>query len=166
MSGKSSALLALYESLFEQVKAMFEEDNSLTAKDLFKAVTQGKEFVKLKSHADDEELALVEEFLKRDIEAFLNEEHADDLSYSPMVIGIENTLWQWLSEITDRSQVEWHEILQDFKNNGVYKSGEIINQGKLTCNKCGHQMEINFPGVIPNCPKCDFNEFSREPLTP
>ncbi|MGX9461842.1 zinc ribbon-containing protein [Shewanella sp. A14] len=166
MSGKSSALLALYKSLFEQVKAMFEEDNSLTAKDLFDAVTKGKGFVKLKSHADDEELALVEEFLKRDIEAFLNDEHADDLSYSPMVIGIENTLWQWLSEITDRSQVEWHELLQDFKHHGIYKSGEIINQGKLTCNKCGHQMQIDFPGVIPDCPKCDNNEFSREPLTP
>ena len=122
--------------------------------------------LKLKSHADEEELALVEEFLKRDIAAFLSEENADNLSFSPMVIGIENTLWQWLSEITDRSQVEWHELLQDFKHHGVYKSGEIINQGKLTCNKCGHQMQIDFPGVIPDCPKCDYNEFSREPLTP
>jgi hypothetical protein len=166
MSGKSSALLALYQSLFGQVKTRFDQDNSLTAKSLFKSVTQGKEYLALKSHSDEEELALVEEFLKRDIAAFLNDKNADNLSFSPMVIGIENTLWQWLSEITDRSQVEWHELLQDFKHHGVYKSGEIINQGKLTCNKCGHQMQIDFPGVIPDCPKCDYNEFSREPLTP
>ncbi|MFT6976989.1 hypothetical protein CXF80_18400 [Shewanella sp. Actino-trap-3] len=166
MSGKSSALLALYQSLFEQVKATFDQDNSLTAKSLFKSVTKGKEYLALKSHSDEEELELVEEFLKRDIAAFLNEENADNLSFSPMVIGIENTLWQWLSQITDRSQVEWHELLQDFKHRGVYKSGEIINQGILICNKCGHQMQIDFPGVIPDCPQCDYNEFSREPLTP
>ncbi|WP_418357422.1 MULTISPECIES: zinc ribbon-containing protein [Shewanella] len=166
MSGKSSALLALYQSLFEQVKTKFDEDNSLTAKSLFKSVTQGKAYLQLKSNADEEELALVEEFLKRDIAAFLSEQNADNLSLSPTVIGIENTLWQWLSEITDRSQVEWHELLQDFKHHGVYKSGEIINQGKLTCNKCAHQMQIDFPGVIPDCPKCDYDEFSREPLTP
>ena len=72
MSGKSSALLALYQSLFEQVKTTFDQDNSLTAKSLFKSVTQGKEYLKLKSHSDEEELALVEEFLKRDIAAFLS----------------------------------------------------------------------------------------------
>ena len=53
MSGKSSALLALYQSLFEQVKTKFDEDNSLTAKSLFKSVTQGKAYLQLKSNADE-----------------------------------------------------------------------------------------------------------------
>jgi hypothetical protein len=166
MSGRSSALLALYKSLFEQVKLQFEQDNSLTAKSLFASVTQGKNYLQLKSTADEQELALVEEFLKRDIANFLNEKMADDISYSPTVIAFENTLWHWLSEITDKSQIEWHELQQDFKHHGCYQAGEIINQGRVICNKCQHEMQIDFPSVIPECPECDNNEFSRESLTP
>ncbi|QIR15469.1 zinc ribbon-containing protein [Shewanella aestuarii] len=166
MSGRSSALLGLYQSLFEQVKQQFEQDNSLTAKSLFASVTQGKNYLQLKSTADEQELALVEEFLKRDIANFLKDQTADDMSYSPTVIAFENTLWHWLSEITDKSQIEWHELQQDFKHHGCYKSGEIINQGMLTCDQCGYQMQIDFPGVIPDCPQCDSDTFSREPLSP
>ena len=166
MSGRSSALLALYQALIEQVKQQFEQDNSLTAKSLFKSITQGKNYLQLKSQANEQELALVEEFLKRDIASYLKEQTAEDISFSPTAIALENTLWQWLSEITDRSQVQWHELQQDFKHHGCYKSGEIINQGMLTCDNCGHQMRIDFPGVIPDCPQCDSDSFSREPLSP
>ncbi|MCL1142011.1 zinc ribbon-containing protein [Shewanella gaetbuli] len=166
MSGRSSALLDLYQSLFEQVKLQFEGDNSLTAKSLFKSVTEGKNYLQLKKKADEQELALVEEFLKRDIANFLKAQTEDDISYSPTAIAIENTLWNWLSGITDRSQVEWHELQQDFKHHGTYKAGEIINQGTLICDNCGHSMQINFPGVIPECPSCDSDAFSREALAP
>lgn len=166
MSGRSTALLALYQALIDQVKQQFEQDNSLTAKSLFKSITKGKNYLQLKSTADEQELALAEEFLKRDIASFLKEEMEDDISHSPTAIAFENTLWQWLSSITDRSQVQWHELQQDFNHHGCYKSGEIINQGVLTCDNCSHQMQIDFPGVIPECPQCDSDTFSREPLSP
>ncbi|MGL5666672.1 MAG: zinc ribbon-containing protein, partial [Shewanella sp.] len=41
MNDRSSALLGLYQALINEVKAQFAEDNSLTAKNLFKSVTQG-----------------------------------------------------------------------------------------------------------------------------
>ncbi|MGL6012751.1 MAG: zinc ribbon-containing protein, partial [Shewanella oncorhynchi] len=113
-----------------------------------------------------DELALVEQFLKRDITSFLREQNADSLSHSPTVITLENTLWHWLSEITDRSQVEWHELTQDFKHQGYYKSGDIVNQGIMVCTNCGNEMSIEFPSPIPDCPECDHEEFTREPLTP
>jgi predicted RNA-binding Zn-ribbon protein involved in translation (DUF1610 family) len=166
MSDRSSELLALYQGLFEQVKADYEEDNSLNAKNLYKSVTKGKAFLKLKNNAGDEELALVEEFLRRDIATFLREQNVDNLSYSPTVIAIENTLWHWLSEISDRSQVQWHELAQDFKHHGFYKAGEIVSQGNMVCTQCGHGMTIDFPSVIPSCPECDGEEFTREPLAP
>ncbi|WP_133178628.1 zinc ribbon-containing protein [Shewanella decolorationis] len=166
MNDRSSALLGLYQALINEVKAQFTEDNSLTAKNLFKSVTQGKEFLRLKEQAGEDELALVEQFLKRDIASFLREQNADSLSHSPTVITLENTLWHWLSEITDRSQVEWHELAQDFKHHGYYQSGDIVSQGVMVCTNCGHEMSIEFPGVIPDCPECDHEEFTREALTP
>ena len=53
MNDRSSALLGLYQALINEVKAQFAEDNSLTAKNLFKSVTQGKEFLRLKEQAKE-----------------------------------------------------------------------------------------------------------------
>jgi predicted DNA-binding ribbon-helix-helix protein len=166
MSGRSSALLALYQALIEQVKSRFEDDNSLTIKSLYQLIIKSKEYLQLKSQADESELALVEEFLKRDIANFLKEQNADSLSHSPTMIAIENTFWHWLNEITDRSQVEWHELSQDFKHHGCYRSGEIISQGRMVCTQCQHEMQIEFPSMIPDCTKCNNSEFTREPLLP
>ncbi|QLE86460.1 hypothetical protein FLM48_16140 [Shewanella sp. Scap07] len=166
MSERSSELLSLYEALIAQVKSEYLSDNSMTVKELYKTVTASKQFLALKEQTKSDELALVEQFLKRDIANYLQEKNAHDLGHSPTLIAVENTLWHWLSEITDRSQVEWHEVAQDFKHQGVYQSGEIVGQGVLICTGCNHEMKIEFPGVIPDCPQCDSEEFIREALTP
>ncbi|RTR26628.1 zinc ribbon-containing protein [Shewanella atlantica] len=166
MSKKSTELLALYEALITQVKSDYSDDNTMTVKKLFKIVTSSKEYLSLKDRAKENELALVEQFLKRDIAAYLQEKNDTDLSHSPTMITVENTLWHWLSGITDRSQIEWHEVIQDFKHQGHYMSGEIVGQGTMICTNCGHEMRIEFPGVIPDCPQCDKGEFTREALAP
>lgn len=166
MSKKSTELLALYEALITQVKSDYSDDNTMTVKKLFNIVTSSKEYLSLKDRAKANELALVEQFLKRDIAAYLQEKNDTDLSHSPTMITVENTLWHWLSGITDRSQIEWHEVIQDFKHQGHYMSGEIVGQGTMICTNCGHEMRIEFPGVIPDCPQCDKGEFTREALAP
>lgn len=166
MSARSAELLSLYEALLAKVKIDYLNDNSMTVKELFSVVTNGKAFLSLKEQAKEDELALVEQFLKRDIANYLQEKNDTDLSHSPTMITVENTVWHWLSGITDRSQIEWHEILQDFKHQGHYQSGEIVGQGNMVCVHCGHEMKIEFPGVIPDCPECDKSEFTREALAP
>ncbi|MPY22820.1 hypothetical protein FM037_06275 [Shewanella psychropiezotolerans] len=166
MSKRSTELLSVYEALLAQVKSDYSEDNSITIKELFHIVTNSKDFLSIKDRAKDNELALVEQFLKRDIANFLHEKNDLDLSHSPTMITVENTLWHWLSSITDRSQIEWHEVLQDFKHQGHYQSGEIVNQGNMVCTHCGHEMRIEFPGIIPDCPQCDKSDFIREALAP
>jgi len=166
MSKKSTELLALYEALITQVKSDYSDDNAMTVKKLFSIVTSSKEYLSLKERAKGNELALVEQFLKRDIAAYLQEKNDTDLSHSATMITVENTLWHWLSGITDRSQIEWHEVIQDFKHQGHYMSGEIVGQGIMVCTHCGHEMRIEFPGVIPDCPQCDASEFTREALAP
>jgi len=166
MSDKSTGLLSLYEALIQQIKKQYANDNSLTVKSLYQEVQNSKAFVAIKQQAGAEELALVEQFLKRDIANFLQEKNAHDLSHSTTVIGVENTLWRWLSEITDRSQVQWHEVAQDFKHQGYYQSGEIVGQGTMICTACGHASPISFPTMISDCTECDNDEFTREALAP
>ncbi|MCL1123819.1 zinc ribbon-containing protein [Shewanella surugensis] len=166
MSERSQELLKLYARLFEHVKIEYEFGNDMTIKKLYQEVSQGKEYLALKAQVKEDELALVEQFLKRDIASFLQEKNDADLSYSPFFIAAKNTFWHWLSEITDRSQLEWTELAQDFKHQGVYVSGEIIAQGCLACTACGHKMYIEFPDLIPDCPECDNDKFYREALAP
>ena len=44
MNDRSNVLLGLYQNGITEVKAQFAEDNTLTVKNLFNSVTQGKEF--------------------------------------------------------------------------------------------------------------------------
>ncbi|GGI72285.1 zinc ribbon-containing protein [Shewanella gelidii] len=166
MSERSSKLLALYDVLLDQVKLLYKNDKSLTQKDLFDSVTSGKDYLLVKADSQADELALVEQFLKRDIASFLQQQNEYVLSHSPMLMAVENTLWHWLGEITDKSQVEWHELAQDFKHHGYYESGEIVNQGTMVCTGCGHETNIEFPSVILDCTECEGKEFTREQLQP
>ncbi|RYV00546.1 hypothetical protein SOPP22_17210 [Shewanella sp. OPT22] len=166
MSKRSNALLELYQDLISQVKAEYEKDNSLTAKDLYQSVAQGKQFLTLKADADEQELNLVEDFLKRDIATFLNQQNDKNLAVSPTVLALESTLWHWLGEISDRSQVEWHELANEFKHHGFYHAGEIVSQGRMVCNGCGHETKVEFASEILSCPECEGEEFSREALNP
>ncbi|MCL1079554.1 hypothetical protein D5R81_05340 [Parashewanella spongiae] len=166
MSERSSALLKLYQSLIKQIQQEYQMDNTLTANDLFQSVAHGKQFLALKQGSDIKELALVEEFLKRDISAFLKQQNESSLASSPTMLAIENTLWHWLGEISDRSQVEWHELAQEFEHHGFYQVGDIVSQGQIICNQCGHGFNIEFPTTIPSCTECDCEQFSREPLEP
>ena len=54
MNDRSNVLLGLYQALITEVKSQFSEDNTLTAKNLFKSVTQGKEFLRLKQQAGED----------------------------------------------------------------------------------------------------------------
>ncbi|MBT1444638.1 hypothetical protein KJI95_08885 [Shewanella sp. JM162201] len=166
MTGRSTVLLALYQDLVKDLATHFEANPDLNAKNLYRLMTSGEAFGRLKAEADDEELALALEFLKRDIGTFLQERNQDSISHSPSFIALENTLWHWLAEITDRSQLEWHELAQDFKHHGYYQSGEIVSQGRMVCTSCGHGMDIEFASTIPDCPECDNDEFIREALAP
>ncbi|MGS0682651.1 zinc ribbon-containing protein [Shewanella sp. 125m-7] len=166
MSEQSIELLSLYKALIDQLQSQYNDDNSLTVKSLYAQMQSCKEYLAIKQQAKQEELALVEQFLKRDIASFLQEKNATDLSHSPTVITAESTLWHWLGEITDRSQVEWHEVAQDFKHHGYYKSGEIVGQGTMVCTACGHEAEIEFPDILSDCTECDNDEFTREALAP
>ncbi len=166
MSDRSSALLELYQCLIKQIQQEYQKDNSLTANDLYQSVAQGKQFLALKKGSGEKELALVEEFLKRDISVFLKQQNESSLASSPTMLAIENTLWHWLGEITDRSQVEWHELTQEFEHHGFYQVGDIVSQGQIICSQCGHGVKIEFPSAISSCTECDGDEFSRESLEP
>ncbi|CAM3726782.1 zinc ribbon-containing protein [Rheinheimera salexigens] len=73
-------------------------------------------------------------------------------------------LWQELSSITDKSQVEWQELAQDFKHNGVYYQGEIVGMARYRCSKCLQHIDYTHPAELLACSQCGGVQFHREGL--
>jgi DNA-directed RNA polymerase subunit RPC12/RpoP len=73
-------------------------------------------------------------------------------------------LWQQLSGITDKSQIEWQELAQDFKHQGVYYQGEMVGMGRYRCSQCLKHIDYTHPMPLAACSHCDGVQFFREGL--
>lgn len=71
-------------------------------------------------------------------------------------------LWYELAQITDRSQVEWQEILEDFRHKGVYFQGERVGMGCYRCENCGERANYYHPSELLACTHCGGVSFNRE----
>ncbi|SEA62172.1 zinc ribbon-containing protein [Alkalimonas amylolytica] len=71
-------------------------------------------------------------------------------------------LWYELAQITDRSQVEWQEILEDFRHKGVYFQGERVGMGCYRCDNCGERHNYYHPSELLACTNCGGVSFNRE----
>ena len=73
-------------------------------------------------------------------------------------------LWQVLSEITDKSQLEWQELAQDFKHQGIYFQGEVVGMGRYRCSHCLTHIDYTHPTELLACSHCGGVQFFREGL--
>tara|TARA_B100001059_G_scaffold109412_1_gene109397 strand:+ start:161849 stop:162430 length:582 start_codon:yes stop_codon:yes gene_type:complete len=73
-------------------------------------------------------------------------------------------LWQELSGITDKTQLEWQELTQDFKHQGVYFQGEMVGMGRYRCSNCYQHIDYTHPGELLPCSHCGEVQFYREGL--
>lgn len=73
-------------------------------------------------------------------------------------------LWQQLSLITDKTQVEWAELIEDFKHQGVYLQGEYVGMGRYRCNQCQQSIDYTHPAEMLCCAHCGGVQFFRDGL--
>jgi len=86
---------------------------------------------------------------------------------SSLIIGLlKENLWTTLAQMTDKSQVEWSELCDDFQHNGEYCSGEYIGFGELECNHCHHKTSFLRFSKISNCQQCNGTTFIRHAFQP
>ncbi|MFI8415360.1 zinc ribbon-containing protein [Serratia sp. NPDC078593] len=115
-----------------------------------------------------DEVAQLKLAVRRDLEEFARsyEENREDFTDSVFMRVIKESLWQELADITDKTQLEWREVLKDVSHHGVYHSGEVVGLGNLVCEKCHHHLAFYTPEVLPRCPKCGHDQFQRRPFEP
>ncbi|KLV06467.1 hypothetical protein ABT56_08775 [Photobacterium aquae] len=155
---------AEYEALLEQVKETLKHSPD----ELKHWAEVTEQYRQAASDMTKDELALISAYLKRDLQEF--GEHADSssvpLSESPFYNVVRETIWEGLAEITDKTQIEWHEVMDDLQHQGVYEAGELVGLGNLVCEKCGHRELITHVKAISPCLKCGHTRFTRQPLSP
>lgn len=128
-------------------------------------IKQAKLYAVAAETMSEEKLKQFSDNLKYDLHDFyqLNRSQAQHSLY----LGLLNeTLWENLAKLTDKSQVEWAELVDDFDHDGQYKSGDFIGFGELQCEQCDERITILHFSEIGDCVHCGSTGFIRLPLNP
>lgn len=148
-----------YNAFVEDLHKRWQETESTSIKEL---VETTQSYMEAASDLTKDELSLIAEYVKRDLVALENsgDEFKDSLFYR----RIKETVWGWLADITDQSQLEWHELANELKQHGEYHAGDVVGPGRYDCSLCAHSHEVTHPEVLYSCLKCNHTHFIRRPL--
>lgn len=73
-------------------------------------------------------------------------------------------LWYELSQVTDKTQLEWQELSSDFAHQGHYQVGEEVGMGLYCCDACSATLPYYHPAELVVCPDCGGHLFHRRGL--
>ncbi len=73
-------------------------------------------------------------------------------------------LWYELSQVTDKTQLEWQELSSDFAHQGHYQAGEEVGMGLYYCDACSATLPYYHPSELVVCPDCGGHLFHRRGL--
>ncbi|MEQ9861706.1 zinc ribbon-containing protein [Pectobacterium cacticida] len=157
-------LARYYQELMTSVTARLNNGE----RDIDSLTERARNTLEARSTLTQKEIEQVIQSVQRDLEEFARSynESQDALADSVFMRVIKESLWQELADITDRTQLEWREIFKDVNHHGVYHSGEVVGLGNLVCENCHHRIAFYTPEVLPLCPKCDHDQFHRQPFQP
>ena len=155
-----------YQKLIDSLQRRWIEGHK--TEDIGSLVTRGMGAYRFTDEISNDQRLEIEMQLKIDLSVYFEMIKAQPIKYtdSPQYLAIEGTLWSWLLAISDKSQLEWLEISEDFKHDGVYDSGEVVGLGHLACYQCQHELIISHPEMLPSCPQCGGEKFKRIQFTP
>lgn len=102
---------------------------------------------------------------KYDLQEFYAQ-NQKEVKHSIYLSLMKESFWAIMANITDKSQVEWAEIPDDFQHNGVYSTGDVIGFGMLECQQCHKATAVTHMTVVEKCIYCGHDRFIRESLTP
>ncbi|MCI2283616.1 zinc ribbon-containing protein [Colwellia sp. MSW7] len=161
MTNEKNYLVQIYQDLSNWL----DEAKELQKPKVVELLKQAKLYAKAAEELSEEKVNQFTDNLKYDLHDFYqqNQSQAKNSTYLGL---LEETLWSNLAQLTDKSQVEWAELVEDFEHDGIYNTGDIIGFGELVCLQCNEKLHIMHMGEVPECANCGGTSFSRLPLDP
>jgi DNA-directed RNA polymerase subunit RPC12/RpoP len=151
-----------YQAWLSEFSQTLQQAEQQQMDNMLEFVDQLKAYVKAGKELSAYETALFVETLKRQWQDHDADEAAKNSTEAPSLWP--EALWQELSSITDKSQLEWQELAQDFKHQGVYYQGEIVGMGRYRCSHCLQHIDYTHPAELLACAECGGVQFFREGL--
>lgn len=151
-----------YQQWLTEFTATLEQAEEQQLDNMIDFVEQLKAYAQAGRDLSAYEAQLFVETLKRQWQE--QEDVAEQDSSTAVPSFWPEALWQQLSSITDKSQVEWQELAQDFKHNGIYYQGEIVGMARYRCSQCLQHIDYTHPAELLACSQCGGVQFYREGL--
>lgn len=150
-----------YQQWLHDLTETLEQASQQQLQNMLEVAETFKAYLKAGKELSAYESQLFVETLKRQwTEA--KEQAANDAAQQPSMWTEE--LWQQLSLITDKTQVEWAELIEDFKHQGVYYQGEYVGMGRYRCSQCQQSIDYTHPTELLCCAHCGGVQFFRDGL--
>lgn len=167
MANNRAVFKSGYRKLLESLERRWQETSGKESVE--QLVKRGMEAYRYSSEISPSQLTEIEMQLQIDLDMYakgLTRGDNLDIEQNIEQLVVENTLWSWLIAITDKSQLEWIELQEDFKHDGLYTSGEVVGLGQFVCKGCNEQISIYHPQEIGQCIHCNGKKFNRAPFNP
>ncbi|NOV28462.1 zinc ribbon-containing protein [Methylomonas sp. ZR1] len=139
--------------------------------DTLHSVADALEIAKEKTSAlgghTQEEINKIADYVMRDVEhiATASSQQDENNSLSEWlkfdIDLIENFALDAFMDIADKTKVKLAALEMEAKLYHPYKSGEVAGPGTFVCDACGKQIAFKSTSVIPACPECKGDSFSR-----
>jgi|TARA_R110001583_G_scaffold138880_1_gene290596 hypothetical protein len=161
MTEKKEYLMEVYQNLSDWLDEMKE----IQKPRVNELVNQAKAYAKTAEGMTEERLNQFVDNLKYDLYDFY-QQNQTEIKHSTYLNLLNENMWANLAHLTDKSQVEWAEMVDDFEHDGIYKVGDIIGFGELVCQQCDERIHIVHASEVAACLKCGGDSFTRLPLDP
>lgn len=154
--------LKKYQQWLADFNRSLEQSERRQLDNMVSFVEQLQAYLKAGKELSAYETALFIETLKRQWQDQQAQQQADDEAAAPSLWP--EALWQQLSSLTDKSQLEWQELTADFKHQGIYFQGEVVGMGRYRCSQCLQHIDYTHPSELLACSHCGAVQFFREGL--
>ena len=153
------------QGIYQKLQTWLENTKDNEVRSVIDVVEQAKSFLHAAEQIPEQQVKQFIANLKYDLSDFYQQYQAD-VKHSVYLDLLNESLWENLAQITDKSQVEWTELMDDFQHQDGYHSGDYVGFGQLQCQACKHCVTYNHADVVTDCIACGSSDFQRLSLTP
>lgn len=161
MDNKKEYLIEVYQELSNWLN----EVKALQKPKITELIKLAKLYAKAAERMSQEKVNQFTDNLKHDLYDFYRQNQSQ-VQHSIYLGLLKENFWSNLAQLTDKSQVEWAELVEDFEHDGIYNVGDIIGFGELVCQQCDEKTHITHVSEVAECAKCGGENFTRLPLDP
>ncbi|MBS3965098.1 MAG: zinc ribbon-containing protein [Methylomonas sp.] len=157
-------LTQAYDDLVSHLYEAWDE----TLHSIADAMSDAKEKVSALGGYTQEEINKAASYVMRDIEhaavsPVTQTRNDDDLSewLKFDIALIENFALDAFMSLADKTRIQLAALELDAQQYHPYTAGDITGPGTLNCNACGKAIAFKSTSVIPKCPACGGDTFTR-----